>query len=251
MFSLWPASAWPQLHKGGPPTSELRLIESERDDFWMLRQNRMDHGLQITDAFAVDDPDLKDSTLLTFRQVIGHKTLYFTRLKRVQIEHAINGKLDRFVHLRNSILSPGFVSNSKHRDDAVRPLQLRKILILAQTNLSWRINTRIRVANIKDVPVIADFNARLALETEGRRLDIDVVQAGVRALLDDSSRGTYFVAETQSAPAIAGQLLITYEWSDWRNGNFWWIQSVYVAARFRKHGIFRALFHHIHELAKS
>jgi len=123
---------------------------------------------------------------------------------------------------------------------------------MPRSYLSWRINTKIRVAAITDVPVIADFNARMALETEGRRLDIDVVRAGVRALWDDPSRGTYFVAETtQSPPVIAGQLLITYEWSDWRNGNFWWIQSVYVAEQFRGGGVFRALFHHIEALAKA
>ena len=68
-------------------------------------------------------------------------------------------------------------------------------------------------------------------------------------MLNDSSKGTYFVAECDGKPA--GQLLITYEWSDWRNGNFWWIQSVYVTEKFRGNGIFRALFEHVHNLART
>jgi len=75
----------------------------------------------------------------------------------------------------------------------------------------------------------------------------------VTALLSDPARGTYFLAEemSQNKPSAAGQLLITYEWSDWRNGNFWWIQSVYVAAPFRGQGVFRALFNHVRELASA
>ena len=69
----------------------------------------------------------------------------------------------------------------------------------------------------------------------------------------DIGKGIYFVAETLSkgAPEIVGQTLITYEWSDWRNGNFWWIQSVYVVEEFRGQGIFRALYHHVYGLAKA
>jgi|SRR5882672_7893301 len=111
----------------------------------------------------------------------------------------------------------------------------------------------IRAANLSDTAIVADFNLRMAWETEQRRLDISRVQAGVAALLSDSARGTYFLAETEKdgATVVAGQLLITYEWSDWRNGNFWWIQSVYVAEEFRGRGIFRALFDHIHVLARA
>lgn len=87
------------------------------------------------------------------------------------------------------------------------------------------------------------------METEQRRLDPDCVRPGVAALLNDPTKGIYFVAETDGS--IAGQLLITYEWSDWRNGNFWWIQSVYVAEPFRGRGVFRALFDHVHALAKA
>jgi len=115
------------------------------------------------------------------------------------------------------------------------------------------IETNIRQATPLDTEIIARFNAHIAWETEQRRLDAARVQQGVLALLNDPAKGTYFVAEVQSngATAIAGQLLITYEWSDWRNGNFWWIQSVYVAEPFRHQGIFRALFHHVHARAKA
>ena len=93
----------------------------------------------------------------------------------------------------------------------------------------------------------------MAWETEKRSLELERVQAGVAALLRDPGKGTYFLAETtrNGTPAVAGQLLITYEWSDWRNGNFWWIQSVYVAEEFRGQGIFRALYHHVYGLAKA
>jgi len=111
----------------------------------------------------------------------------------------------------------------------------------------------IRVANPSDTAIVADFNLRMAWETEERRLDAARVQAGVAALLSDSAKGTYFLAEAEKdgAVVVAGQLLITYEWSDWRNGNFWWIQSVYVIEEFRGRGVFRALFDHIHTLAKA
>jgi GNAT superfamily N-acetyltransferase len=115
------------------------------------------------------------------------------------------------------------------------------------------IKTNIREANITDTNLIADFNARMALETEQRRLDIERVREGVQALLSDPAKGTYFIAETDAngGTTIVGQLLITYEWSDWRNGNFWWIQSVYVDEKFRGQGIFRALFNHVNQLAKT
>ncbi len=108
---------------------------------------------------------------------------------------------------------------------------------------------KIRKARLTDAAVIADFNSRLAWETEKLRLKGATVRGGVRALLKDSAKGTYFVVEEQGG--VIGQLLITYEWSDWRNGNFWWIQSVYVAAESRSRGVFRALFSHVQKLARS
>lgn len=108
---------------------------------------------------------------------------------------------------------------------------------------------KIRKARRTDCALIADFNSRLAWETETLRLDPQTIQRGVRAVLNEARTGTYFVAEHEGA--VIGQLLITYEWSDWRNGNFWWIQSVYVAAEHRQAGVFRALFAHIQQLAQS
>lgn len=108
---------------------------------------------------------------------------------------------------------------------------------------------KIRKARPTDAAVIADFNCRLAWETEALKLDAQTIRRGVRAALKDASKGTYFVAEIKGA--VVGQLLITYEWSDWRNGNFWWIQSVYVRAEHRQAGVFRALFAHIQKLATT
>jgi GNAT superfamily N-acetyltransferase len=102
---------------------------------------------------------------------------------------------------------------------------------------------------LTDAPVVADFNVRLASETEDLRLDPDCVRAGVVAVLGDSSKGSYFLAV--SGTEIAGQAMITYEWSDWRNGNIWWLQSVYVRPEFRQQGVFRLLFGHIQELARQ
>ncbi len=108
---------------------------------------------------------------------------------------------------------------------------------------------KIRKARPADALVIADFNRRLAQETESLLLDPATVKRGVRALLNDPAKGIYFVAE--ECGAVVGQLLITYEWSDWRNGNFWWIQSVYVSQDYRRAGVFSALFDHIRRLVKS
>jgi ribosomal protein S18 acetylase RimI-like enzyme len=112
---------------------------------------------------------------------------------------------------------------------------------------------KIREARLTESQIIAEFNLRMAWETEQRRLDPERVSKGVAALLNDPAKGTYYIAEVQNGDrlSIAGQLLITYEWSDWRNGNFWWIQSVYVAEEFRGSGVFKALYNHIQALAKG
>jgi GNAT superfamily N-acetyltransferase len=111
------------------------------------------------------------------------------------------------------------------------------------------IKTKVRPGKPSDAPFIVGANARLALETEGRRLSPTRLKTGVRTLLRDKSKGAYFIAEV--ADEIAGQLLITREWSDWRNGHFWWIQGVYVVEKFRGQGVFRALFNHVRALAKA
>lgn len=108
---------------------------------------------------------------------------------------------------------------------------------------------QIRTATPADAAVITEFNLRLAEESEGLHLDPAVVRSGVATVLADPGKGIYFVAERDGA--IAGQLMITYEWSDWRNGNIWWIQSVYVRPEFRRAGVFRALFAHVAQRARS
>lgn len=105
----------------------------------------------------------------------------------------------------------------------------------------------IRPATPADAPILAEFNCRLARETENRELDRPTIEAGVRALLADAAKGRYFVAEADGE--VIGQVMHTYEWSDWRNGNFWWLQSVYVRSDWRGRGVFRALFEHLSRLA--
>lgn len=105
----------------------------------------------------------------------------------------------------------------------------------------------IREAQLSDAPVIVEYNLRLARETEDRELPRATLAAGVRALLEHPARGLYFVAE--EAGEVIGQVMITFEWSDWRNGTFWWLQSVYVRAADRERGVFRALFEHVSRLA--
>ena len=107
----------------------------------------------------------------------------------------------------------------------------------------------IRRAAPGDAEVIAHYNAAMALETEHIGLDRKRLLAGVRALLADASKGFYLVAE--SADAVAGQMMITFEWSDWRNGVFWWIQSVYVEPAWRRRGVFRGLYRHALEQARA
>lgn len=111
----------------------------------------------------------------------------------------------------------------------------------------------IRKATAKDAAVVAQFNRDLAWESEHLRLKRAVVARGVKAVLKDSSKGIYFLAVAPSAKGkkeVAGQLMITLEWSDWRNGMFWWIQSVYVRKEFRGQGVFRALYRHVLRLAR-
>jgi L-amino acid N-acyltransferase YncA len=84
----------------------------------------------------------------------------------------------------------------------------------------------IREAKLEDADALIEFNQAMALETEGKRLDPEKIAAGVKAVFKDDRRGFYLVAE--DAGQIVGGLMVTYEWSDWRNAWFWWIQSVYV-----------------------
>ena len=107
----------------------------------------------------------------------------------------------------------------------------------------------IRPAAAADTGAIAEFNSAMAAETEGLDLDRDRLARGVRAVVDDPSKGFYFLAETGGL--VIGQMMITFEWSDWRNGDFWWIQSVYVHPEFRGRGVFRQLYDHAAERARA
>ena len=108
---------------------------------------------------------------------------------------------------------------------------------------------QIRDATAADAATIAEFNRLLALESEQKTLDRPTLERGVRRALARPELCRYFLAE--SAGRIVGQTMLTYEWSDWRAGVFWWIQSVYVVAEHRGRGVFRALFEHIENLARS
>lgn len=104
----------------------------------------------------------------------------------------------------------------------------------------------IRLATPADAAVLVEFNAAMALETEGKSLLPEVIGAGVRGLLDNPVAGFYVLAETER---VVAALMITKEWSDWRNGSFWWIQSVYVRPEARRQGVYRRLYRHVQEMA--
>jgi GNAT superfamily N-acetyltransferase len=103
----------------------------------------------------------------------------------------------------------------------------------------------VRPATPDDLGVLTAFSAAMARETEGRSLDTETLRAGTAAVLTAPERGFYLVAEVPGGPSrsaeVVGQLLVTFEWSDWRNATFWWIQSVYVPPSWRRRGIYRKL----------
>ncbi len=107
----------------------------------------------------------------------------------------------------------------------------------------------VRDARGDDIETIVAFNVALALETESKHLDRATLRAGVEAVLRDSSKGFYLVAQTSAA--VVGQLMITTEWSDWRNADWWWLQSVYVEPAARRDGVFRALWTEVVARSKS
>jgi ribosomal protein S18 acetylase RimI-like enzyme len=107
---------------------------------------------------------------------------------------------------------------------------------------------KIRDAAPTDLEALVRFSAAMALETEHRILDQERLRQGTRAVLESMERGFYLVAEGSSM--VVGQLLITYEWSDWRNGVFWWIQSVYVEPSVRRRGVYRALHDYVLQEAR-
>ncbi len=107
--------------------------------------------------------------------------------------------------------------------------------------------SEIRLAAIEDVGCIARFNQNMAMETEGRRLDDATIEAGVCAVLNDPARGFYLVAS--DGPKPVGCLMVTHEWSDWRNYWFWWIQSVFIEPDYRRQGIYSMMYESVLERA--
>ena len=125
----------------------------------------------------------------------------------------------------------------------------RSVIMDSRQPYELVVKVNIRPAYSSDEAVIVRFNQRLAEETENKSLAEDRIVPGVAALLADSDLGRYFMAEIDAA--VVGQIMITYEWSDWRNGLFWWIQSVYVAPAARRNGVFSALYRYVAELARE
>lgn len=114
---------------------------------------------------------------------------------------------------------------------------------------------RIRPATLEDLEVLTRFSAAMALETEQRTLEATRLRLGTHAVIEQPERGQFYVAdlhqESVADTVTVGQLLITYEWSDWRNAQFWWIQSVYVGPAWRRQGVYRAMHRAIVDLARS
>lgn len=107
----------------------------------------------------------------------------------------------------------------------------------------------IREANLNDVAAIADFQVRMAMETEDKKLDSAVVNTAVEAVFADATKGFYIVGESEGI--VVSSLLVTYEWSDWRNCNMWYIQSVYVTKEHRAKGAFKNMYQRVLEMAKK
>ena len=107
----------------------------------------------------------------------------------------------------------------------------------------------IRKARPEDAPRIVEFQQAMALETEGKTLDESLVAPGVSAVFASPDKGFYIVAEIDDL--VVGSLLITYEWSDWRNATFLWIQSVFVDADHRRQGVYTAMHNHVLALAEN
>ncbi len=109
----------------------------------------------------------------------------------------------------------------------------------------------IRRATIADAAVLASHNQAMALETENLTLNRETIHQGVHAILSDDSKGRYYVVveDADGSNKPVAQLMITYEWSDWRNANVWWIQSVYVEPTHRRKGLFRVLYRHTRQAA--
>lgn len=110
-------------------------------------------------------------------------------------------------------------------------------------------NVSVRSAGSGDASLLIEFNLAMAMESEDKGLDRATLAAGVEHLIEHPLDGFYLVAELAGVPA--GSLMVTYEWSDWRAGRFWWIQSVYVKPEYRRKGVYSALHQSVRERALS
>jgi GNAT superfamily N-acetyltransferase len=110
-------------------------------------------------------------------------------------------------------------------------------------------NTTYRKAIAADAPAIVEFQIAMARETEELELDRDICTRGVQAVFADAAHGQYHVCEQEGI--IVSSTLITYEWSDWRNGVVWWIQSVYVLPAARGQGVYKGLYRYVQDLANA
>lgn len=107
----------------------------------------------------------------------------------------------------------------------------------------------VRAATAADIDRLVDFQKEMAAETEDKGLDPQRLRAGIAYLIEHPEEGFYLVAQREGQPA--GSLMVTFEWSDWRNGRFWWIQSVYVDRAHRRQGVYSALHDAIRARAKE
>ena len=107
----------------------------------------------------------------------------------------------------------------------------------------------IRIAGKADIDALVDFNRAMALETEGKTLSAEILKPGVEAVFHDTNKGFYVVADTDGS--IVGGLLVTFEWSDWRNKWFWWIQSVYITPEWRGKSLYRSMYDFVKSLAED
>lgn len=107
----------------------------------------------------------------------------------------------------------------------------------------------IRLAGPQDAELLASWAHAMAMETEHKDLNADTVMKGVQAGINDAKRARYFIAMSGEIPT--GTLMLTTEWSDWRNGDWWWIQSVYVHPDYRRQGVFQGLYQHVKTLAEQ
>src|SRR5262249_55557386 len=128
-----------------------------------------------------------------------------------------------------------------------RPRQCARRDSLSAHARQRQVLMRIRLASGQDADALIEFNSAMALATEQRELLPEVISAGVRSMLANPAAGFYLVAEDERR--VVGALMVTKEWSDWRNGSFWWIQSVYVRPECRRQGIYRRLYQHVKEIA--